>query len=300
MVDVSDGGNGIERIASRAAELGDGLVIHRALPSRQRRMVGAWCFLDHVGPVTFAAGQELHVGAHPHTCLQTFTWMIEGELMHRDSLGSEQVIRPGQVNLMTAGRGIVHTEDSVQGQLRMHAAQLWIALPPDSADIAPAFENYPDLPTWSAAGAVFTLLAGDFMGTASPVRLYSPLVGMDVYSASSTRHELPLKPDFEYGILVLEGSVHIDGERFDTDEFADLGQARAGISLTMDPASRILLLGGQPFERPIDMWWNFVGHSQAYITRAQADWESGDPRFGPVKDDGGRRLTAPKLPWPQK
>ena len=300
MDDVTGGGKGIERIASRAAELGEGMAIHRALPSRQRRMVGAWCFLDHVGPVAFAPGQELHVGAHPHTCLQTFTWMIEGALMHRDSLGSEQLIRPGQVNLMTAGRGIVHTEDSVQGQLRMHAAQLWIALPPDAADIAPAFENYPDLPAWTASGCVFTLLAGDFMGRTSPVVLHSPLVGMDVYSPASSGHELPLTPDFEYGILVLEGSVHVEGERFDTDEFAYLGQARNNISLTLAPASRILLVGGQPFERPIDMWWNFVGHSQAYIARAQADWESGDPRFGPVKGDGGRRLTAPKLPWPQK
>jgi redox-sensitive bicupin YhaK (pirin superfamily) len=124
----------IEHIAARPADLGDGLTVHRALPNRQRRMVGAWCFLDHAGPVDFPAGRGLHVGAHPHIGLQTFTWLIEGEVMHRDSLGNEQIIRPGQVNLMTSGRGIVHTEDSLTAGRRLHAAQLWIALP--EADVA--------------------------------------------------------------------------------------------------------------------------------------------------------------------
>ena len=150
----------LERIAPRAADLGDGLVVRRVLPTRQRRMVGAWCFLDHAGPIDFAPGGGMHVAAHPHTCLQTFTWLIEGEVLHRDSLGNEQVIRPGQVNLMTAGHGIVHTEDSAPGARRLHAAQLWIALPPELADCPPAFEHYPDLPRWQDAGCTLTLLAG--------------------------------------------------------------------------------------------------------------------------------------------
>lgn len=124
----------IEHIPTRPADLGDGLTVHRALPNLQRRMVGAWCFLDHAGPVDFPAGRGLHVGAHPHIGLQTFTWLIEGEVMHRDSLGNEQIIRPGQVNLMTAGRGLAHTEDSLTDGRRLHAAQLWIALP--EADVA--------------------------------------------------------------------------------------------------------------------------------------------------------------------
>lgn len=131
----------LDRIAAKSSELAEGLTIRRSLPTRQRRMIGAWCFLDHIGPVTFAPGHEMHVGAHPHTGLQTFTWMIEGEILHRDSLGSEQVIRPGQVNLMMAGHGISHTEDSLTHGQRLHAAQLWIALPKSEAHRAPAFDH---------------------------------------------------------------------------------------------------------------------------------------------------------------
>lgn len=122
----------IARIAARNADLGGGMLVRRVLPSRQQRMVGGWCFLDHAGPVDFAPEHGMHVGAHPHIGLQTFTWLIEGEVMHRDSLGNEQIIRPGQVNLMTAGRGVVHTEDSLVDGSRLHAAQLWIALPPEA------------------------------------------------------------------------------------------------------------------------------------------------------------------------
>lgn len=125
------------RIAARNADLGDGMTVRRVLPSRQQRMVGAWCFLDHAGPVDFPAGRGMHVGAHPHIGLQTFTWLIEGEVLHRDSLGNEQIIRPGQVNLMTAGRGVVHTEDSLRDGSRLHAAQLWIALPAAAQDCPP-------------------------------------------------------------------------------------------------------------------------------------------------------------------
>ena len=145
--------NPIVRIQPRNADLGDGLLVRRTLPNRQQRMVGAWCFLDHAGPVQFEPGKGLHVGAHPHIGLQTFTWLIEGEVLHRDSLGNEQLIRPGQVNLMTAGHGIAHTEDSLHDGGRLHAAQLWIALPPAHKDCAPAFDHYPKLPQWREGGA---------------------------------------------------------------------------------------------------------------------------------------------------
>lgn len=286
-----------ERIAVKTAELGEGLTIGRALPSRQRRMVGAWCFLDHIGPIDFSNKHGLHVGAHPHTCLQTFTWMIEGQLLHRDSLGSEQVIRPGQVNLMTAGHGIVHTEDSLPDSTTLHAAQLWIALPPEHADIAPAFDHYPTLPTWQADGLNFTLLAGSWGQQQAPTRLYSPLVGLDLTSQQVGRTVLPLRPDFEYGLLPLAGTVHIDGKDFTPSDFAYLGIQREQLTLELASDSRCLLLGGRPFENPITMWWNFVGHSQALVAQAQRDWENGAPRFGRVVGDDNRRLTAPPLPW---
>ena len=204
--------NPIVRIEARSADLGDGLSVRRTLPSRQQRMVGAWCFLDHAGPVAFAPGRGMHVGAHPHIGLQTFTWLIEGEVLHRDSLGNAQIIRPGQVNLMTAGRGIVHTEESLPGEQRLHLAQLWIALPSSHANCEPAFDHYPELPRWQTGGCTFTLLAGSFAGHTAPAKLHSPLVGIDINSAQGGALELTLNTDFEYGILPLEGSMRIDAE----------------------------------------------------------------------------------------
>lgn len=287
----------VTRIAARNADLGEGMIVRRILPSRQQRMVGAWCFLDHAGPVEFAPNHGMHVGAHPHTGLQTFTWLIEGEVLHRDSLGHEQIIRPGQVNLMTAGRGIVHTEDSVADGQRLHAAQLWIALPPEAQDCPPDFAHHPDLPQWQANAATLTLLAGNYGGRTAPTRLYSPLLGIDIASAVAGMVALDLQPDFEYGLLPLTGSVSLGGECFQADEFAYIGRGRERLHLDLASGSKVLLLGGEPFEEPVLMWWNFVGFSKEAITDAQRRWEQGDPCFGPVGDGTTRRLTSPPLPW---
>jgi redox-sensitive bicupin YhaK (pirin superfamily) len=289
--------NPIERIASRPTDLGDGMVVRRALPTRARRMVGAWCFLDHLGPVDFAPDGGMHVGAHPHIGLQTFTWLMEGEVRHRDSLGSDQIIRPGQVNLMTAGRGIVHTEDSVVAGGRLHAAQLWIALPPQAADCEPAFEHFPDLPRWDEHGCAFTLVAGSFAGRTMSARFHSPLLGLDVCSLGGATFALSLDPAFEHGILPLEGDVRIGNESFAMDEFAYLAPGTDRVDIALAAGSRILLLGGEPFPEPVLMWWNFVGWRKDAIAEAQRDWEAGNPRFGRVAGDGGRRLIAPALPW---
>ena len=288
--------NQIERIPSRTTLLGDGMTVHRALPTRQRRMIGAWCFLDHAGPVNFAGDESMRVGAHPHTGLQTFTWLIEGEILHRDSLGNEQMIRPGEVNLMTAGHGIVHTEDSLPGK-PLQAAQLWIALPPDVVDCPPAFEHFPNLPNWQQDGCHCTLLAGSYAEKTAPVPLHSPLLGMDIRNQEKTTITLSVLPDFEYGILPLEGECHLRQDKFSTDEFAYLGKNLNQMTITLEPGSRILLLGGIPFEQPIVMWWNFVGYSKEYVTQAQKDWENHHPRFGSVPGAENRRLTAPQLPW---
>jgi len=287
----------IVRIEARSADLGEGMLVRRVLPSRHQRMVGAWCFLDHAGPVQFARDTGMHVGAHPHIGLQTFTWLIEGEVMHRDSLGNEQIIRPGQVNLMTAGRGIVHTEDSLHNGRTLHAAQLWIALPPEVQDCPPDFAHYPDLPQWRDGAATLTLLAGSFGQRTAPPRLYSPLLGLDIASVEAASLVLPLDPGFEYGLLPLMGAVDIDGERFRADEFAYLGSGRSALSLELSADARVLVLGGQPFAQPVLMWWNFVGFSKARIAEAQRDWEQADPRFGPVGEGQAPRLVAPSLPW---
>ena len=289
--------SGLMRIEARSAALGNGLVVRRALPTRQRRMVGAWCFLDHAGPVDFAPGAGMHVGAHPHIGLQTFTWLIEGEVMHHDNLGNAQLIRPGQVNLMTAGRGIVHTEDSLHDGKPLHAAQLWIALPPDRVDCPPAFEHHPSLPRWQEGEARLTLLAGSYGGQTAPTRVHSPLLGLDLHSAGAGRLVLTLEPGFEYGLLPLVGSVGVEGEVFQADEFAYLGTGRDSLQLELGAGARVLLLGGEPFAEPVLMWWNFVGFSKAAIAEAQGQWEHGDARFGKVSDGRAERLMPPPLPW---
>ena len=218
--------------------------------------------------------------------------------MHRDSLGNEQIIRPGQVNLMTAGRGVVHTEDSLTDGSRLHAAQLWIALPPEAEDCPPDFAHHPALPQWQTQGARLTLLAGDFGGHSAPTRLHSPLLGLDIASAAATTIDLVLRPDFEYALLPLSGSLRLDDENFLADELAYLGRDRDKLRLDLAADSKLLLLGGEPFAEPVLMWWNFVASTQATITRAQRQWESGDARFGPVGDGRAPRLTAPPLPWP--
>lgn len=296
-LDCPPGTAAIQRIASRPAEVG-GIPIHRVLPSRHRRTIGAWCFLDHAGPSTFAPGHGMRVGPHPHIGLQTFTWMIEGEVLHRDSLGNEQIIRPGQVNLMTAGRGIAHTEESLAQESRLHAAQLWIALPPEASECEPAFDHHPELPRWTEGGCELTLLAGSHQGRAAPARLYSPLVGMDLFSAQGGALALALDPAFEYGLLPLEGEVRVEEEAFAVNELAYLDHGRHTLRLRLAPGSRAILVGGEPCRDEILIWWNFVGHGKAEIARAQRDWEAGSERFGLVRGYNGPPLSAPPLPWP--
>lgn len=288
----------IERIAARSAEIGGGIAVQRVLPVRERRTIGAWCFLDHAGPASFAPGGGMRVGAHPHIGLQTFTWLIEGEVLHRDSLGNEQVIRPGQVNLMTAGRGIAHSEESLPGEQRLHAAQLWIALPAAVADCAPAFEHHPALPEWELGGCRVTLLTGSYGSHVAPTRAHSPLVGLDLCSPQSAAIGLPLDPGFEYGILPLTGELHLGGQRFAADELAYLGRGRNAVGVDLAPGTRLLLIGGEPLDEEIVIWWNFVGRSKGEIAQAQRDWETGNSeRFGRVVGYEGEPLKAPPLPW---
>ncbi|NLC34928.1 MAG: pirin family protein [Alcaligenaceae bacterium] len=279
----------------RKAELGAGFTVGRALPTRERRLIGAWCFLDHLGPVELRGNIGMHVEAHPHTCLQTFTWMMEGEILHRDSLGSDQIVRPGEVNLMTAGRGIAHTEDSLQGE-RLHAAQLWIALPHEHADIEPAFEHYAELPRWSRNNIEFTLLVGEFEGQRAPTRVYTPLVGLDFHAPEAGRVMLPLRPGFEYGLLPLQGSASINNVDISDGQFVYLEPGGETLDVSFSAGARCLLVGGEPFPGTISMWWNFVAHSREYINQAYHDWQSGSGRF-PNVPGATTRLDSPRPAW---
>ena len=287
----------IQDFPIRAAEIGRGTVIKRALPSRQKRLIGAWCFLDHAGPVVFPQGDGLDVGPHPHIGLQTFTWMIEGTMLHSDSLGTtNQLIRPKQVNLMTAGRGISHTEVAPDNETHMHAAQLWIALPDDKRDMAPRFDHYPELPVVQKDGIDFTVLVGEFLDTISPVEVHTPLLGVDLTAKADVKTRLKLNPTFEYGFMALEGTAVIHGHELDDNNLVVLEPGLTEIEIQVQQGSRILLLGGEPFESPILLWWNFVGRTQEELKIAREQWVNADERFGFIADYDGPRLEAPVFP----
>ena len=285
----------LERIETRAAEIGGGLIVRSALPNRRRRTVGAWCFLDHAVPMEFGPGGGMGVGPHPHIGLQTFTWMIEGAVIHRDSLGNEQLITPGQVNLMTAGSGLAHAEDSESGSGgRLHAVQLWIALPDAQRQRAPAFRNYPDLPLVEHGGFSVRVLAGSAFGHTSPAEVYSPLVGLDLVAAGPARISVPLTASFEHAALVLSGAVSIDGAGLTPETLLYLGSARERVALSCEAAARIMLVGGAPFGEDILVWWNFVARHAQEVEQAARDWNTGQ-RFGSVHGSPSPRLTAPRV-----
>lgn len=286
-----------ERLATRMADVG-GLPVHRAVPQRALRKVGAWCFLDHLGPAVQHGDRSLQVGPHPHIGLQTFTWMIEGEVLHRDSLGSEQVIRPGQVNLMTAGHGIAHSEESL-GSPRIHAAQLWIALPGSERGMPPRFQHYPEIPRCHQDGFEICVLAGEALGRTSPVQVHSPLVALDLSlradAPAPATTALALREDFEYAVLGLTGEVCVDGLAAAPDELLFLAAGRSTLQLQCTPGTRLLLVGGAPMHEEVLVWWNFVGRTQQEIAQARADWEAASGRFGPPVASPLPPLRAPAL-----
>jgi len=256
-------------------------------------MVGAWCFLDHAGPVDYAPDQGLTIGPHPHIGLQTFTWMIEGEVLHRDSLGCEQLIRPGQVNLMTAGRGISHSEESPAGRAgRFHSTQLWIALPDSERHREPDFHHYPDLPIIDRGGFRITVLAGECDGERSPARVYTSIIGLDLATRGPARMTLPLEPSFEHAALTLEGAQSLNGEMLEPGTLLYLGTGQSSLELASSAASRMLLIGGAPFGEEILVWWNFVARTSAEVETATQDWIAGR-RFGKVHGARGQPLIAP-------
>lgn len=284
-----------ERLEARRAVIGDGFEIRRAVPNRHRRMVGAWCFLDHAGPADYALGQGLSIGPHPHIGLQTFTWMIEGEVLHRDSLGCEQLIHPGQVNLMTAGRGISHAEESPLGRAgRFHSTQLWIALPDAERHREPDFRHYAELPIIERGGFRITVLAGECAGERSPAKVFTPLVGLDLATHGPARATLPLDPAFEHAALTLEGAPILNGERLEPGILLYLGTGRASFELESTAASRLLVIGGAPFGEEILLWWNFVARTPGEMEAVTRDWVDGR-RFGKVQGARGAPLVAPDL-----
>ncbi len=286
----------VEVTDSREAEVGR-FRVRRALPRRGRRTVGAWCFADHMGPADVTEGSGLDVGPHPHIGLQTVTWLTDGQALHRDSLGSEQVIAPGQLNLMTSGGGVTHSEEAT-GHYRgtLEGIQLWVALPERTRHGAGAFEHHADLPQADLVGADATVLMGEFADLSSPARHDTPLVGVDLQAHGDTT--VPLRPDWEYALVVLDGELGVDGTPLPPGKLGYLGEGRDELHLEVRGRTRALLLGGEPFPEPIVMWWNFVGRDRAEIDDAYASWDRQDDRFGRL-DSPLPRIPA-KAPWWQR
>ncbi|WP_204075568.1 pirin family protein [Planotetraspora phitsanulokensis] len=305
-----------------------GMKVTRTLPNRDRRMVGAWCFIDYYGPETAV----MRLPPHPHTGLQTVSWLVQGEILHRDSVGSEQLVKPGQLNLMTAGRAISHSEES-PGETVLHGVQLWIALPDSQRKVAPHFEHHQALPELGGAGASVTVILGELGGATSPAQTYTPLVGAEINLDGGAEITIPLRPDFEHALLGLTGAVEVAetetaqeteaetgteagseagseagteaGTETGTDGGEDavlepgpllyLGSGRDHLSLRARRPARLLLIGGEPFEEEIIMWWNFVGRTHEEIAGYREEWTTGTA-FGTVDGFDGAALPAPTLP----
>jgi quercetin 2,3-dioxygenase len=262
--------------------------VNRVLPQHGLPTVGAWCFLDAFGPHE----TEMQVLPHPHTGLQTVTWPLAGEIHHRDSLGSDVLVRPGQLNLMTAGRGVSHSEFSVSSG-PLHGIQLWVALPADRAAMAPAFEQHVELPVLTGPGYSATVLMGTLGGEVSPATTHTPLVGADLTITGTAT--VPVRPDHEHAVLAVSSEMVVAGTPLRTGQLLYLGLGGHEVTISA-PHGRALLLGGEPFPDELVMWWNFVGRSHDEIAQARANWEASDDRFGEVTGHDGARIPAPTLP----
>ncbi|MBD0694345.1 pirin family protein [Streptomyces sp. CBMA123] len=292
----ASGGPVKDLLTGRQVPLGESTMVRRLLPSLGRRMVGAWCFVDHYGPDDIAGEPGMRVPPHPHAGLQTVSWLHQGEVLHRDSLGSLQAIRPYELGLMTSGRAISHSEESPRPHARfLHGAQLWVALPGAHRHTAPSFEHHPELPVVTAPGLRATVILGTLDTATSPGTTHTPLVGADLALADGTDLRLPLVPGFEYAVLAMTGRIDVDGVPVEPGSLLYLGCGRRELPLLARSEASALLLGGAPFEERIVMWWNFIGRSTEDIARARADWMTGD-RFGEVHGYDGARLAAPELP----
>jgi redox-sensitive bicupin YhaK (pirin superfamily) len=277
----------IEALPERKAEVG-ALTVHRVLPVRGRRLIGPWCFFDRYGPLSFSDGKPMDVAQHPHIGLQTVTWLLEGEVVHHDSLGSECLVTPGHLSLMTAGRGIVHTEETPRGNSgRLNGAQLWVALPGHARGMAPEYQCTHDLDATEYGGGIVTT----FYGGKSPARSFSPVIGSDLRVHPGTL-TLPLEPRFEHGILLASGDAAIDGVHLTPDTLYYLGTHRQELRVNSHAGARLLLIGGAPFGETILMWWNFVARTPDEIAQARHQWEARQ-LFEDVPHSTEPRLVAP-------
>ncbi|MFJ9825014.1 pirin family protein [Streptomyces sp. NPDC101160] len=289
----------VEILTARDVPLGGprAMTVRRTLPQRSRTLIGAWCFADHYGPDRVADSGGMDVAPHPHTGLQTVSWLFSGEIEHRDSLGTHAFVRPGELNLMTGGHGIAHTEVSTPDTTVLHGVQLWVALPDEHRHAPRDFQHHAPKPL-RVDGADIRVFLGTLAGDASPVRTFTPLLGAELLIDPGASVTLDVDPAFEHGLLVDQGDVRLDGTLLRPAELGYAGTGRTTLTLANDSAerARAVLLGGTPFEEEIIMWWNFIGRSHEDIVEAREEWEKASARFGEVEGYPGDRLPAPALP----
>ncbi len=288
----------MEILTARDVPLGGprAMTVRRTLPQRHRSLIGAWCFVDHYGP----GEVSMDVAPHPHTGLQTVSWLFSGEIEHRDSLGSHALIRPGQLNLMTSGDGICHSEVSTAStEVPLHGVQLWVALPEAHRRTARDFVSYTAEPERYESASLCVFL-GSLAGSTSPVTTFTPLVGAEIVLDAHARVELPLDPDFEHGVLLDTGRVSVAGTDVKPSDLAYLpvGASRCELVNHGAEPARLLLIGGEPFQEQILMWWNFVGRTHEEIVAFREAWQGESDQFGSVDGYAGpvQRLPAPALP----
>jgi len=271
------------------------LKILRALPVRQKRLVGPWCFLDRFGPLSFTDAKPMDVAPHPHIGLQTVSWLLQGEIVHKDSLGSEALLCPGGVNVMTSGGAIAHSEETPpKNSGLLNGVQLWVALPDADRHGPASFQHVDEVPMLEQNGSTVSVFAGSMLGSSSAAQHFSPILGLDIALQRNVRLALPLDPSFEHAVLLLTGDAKIDDQPIDTMNLWYLGTNRFSVTFESSNGARVLLIGGPPFPEQILMWWNFVARTPEEIAEARSDWQN-HQRFGEVTAYHGPRLSAPPL-----
>ncbi len=297
----------VEVIAPHEVALGsdEGLAVRRTLPTRARSLIGAWCFLDHYGPVPITHTAGMSVKAHPHTGLQTVSWLFSGSIEHRDSAGTVATVLPSELNLMTAGRGISHSEMSATSRGQLHGVQMWVALPGAHRWIEPGFAHY-EPPVVQGDGVQAWVFLGSLLGSTSPVATYTPLIGAELRLAAGSTLVLEVSSAHEHGFLLDAGTVSIEGFDVDVHHLAYVQEGNSTIVLHAAADSRVLVIGGKPLGEPIVMWWNFIGRTHEEIVEFQQQWNaesqsnSTDPADHPVfgwpKGEAQEPILAPELP----
>lgn len=296
---------GVELLLPRVVPLGGprAIPVLRVLPNKNRHFIGAWCFADAFGPAFREKDGAMDVPPHPHTGLQTVSWLVEGAVEHRDSAGGRHTVRPGGVNVMTAGRGIAHSEYQSDDSEILHGVQLWTVLPAEERGREPSFSGIDAVPTFTLdSGVEAKVFAGSYGGHEAPAPYFSQLVGVEVRIPAGSTVTLPLKSSFEHGLLPLSDGVAVSGVDVPTGGivYTEPGTTSAEVSAESDAV--VILLGGEPFEEEVVMFWNFIGDNHREVSRFRDEWmrerehQEARDRYGTVVDDDATPLAAPRLP----